>query len=69
VIREFLRKGRPSHEQGRGDARGRQVFGRRHHLLGALDEQAREADHVGPMLAEGRDEPLGRHLDPRFTTS
>ncbi len=54
---------RAAHQQRRVDADRGEVTGGEHHLLGALDQQAGEADHVGPVLAHRLDELLGGDLD------
>ena len=58
------RQRRSSDDEVRIDAGGSEVAGGGHHLLGALDQEPREADHVGFVLARRLDQLFARHLDP-----
>ena len=60
---EAVRERSAADQDGTIDTRGLQVLRRRDHHLRRLDEQAGQADRVGPVLAECFDQLLGRHLD------
>ena len=61
--REAVRERGAADQDRTIDAGGLQILRRRDHHLRRLDQQARQPDRVGAVLAERLDQFFGRHLD------